>query len=69
MTMDTGKKLGMKMTMVIVVVLSHSVSSPPLLAQGASKTAILPPTQPWHGKSESLVVSADNEWITRGETS
>jgi hypothetical protein len=54
---------------VIVVVLSHSVSSPPLLAQGASKTAILPPTQPWHGKSESLVVAADNEWITRGETS
>ena len=31
--------------------------------------AILPPTIPWHGASESLMLSTDNEWATPFEQS
>lgn len=40
----------------------------PALAQPASQWSdILPPPLPWHGKSERLVVRADDPWITPSE--
>ena len=44
-----------------------------LLAVGAALAAapwesdFLPPALPWHGKSEKLIVKADDPWITPSE--
>lgn len=43
--------------------------APPASAGTAAETAILPPTQAWDGKSRTLVVPADDPWITPAEAS
>ena len=53
---------------VLLVVLAESVASTPVTADVFSDTkALLPPVQKWSGKSESLVVSANDPWITPAE--
>ncbi|MDR8525985.1 M14 family metallopeptidase [Shewanella fidelis] len=39
-------------------------ANPPQLANTFVNDAILPPIQPWHGNSESLIVAADEQWAT-----
>ena len=43
--------------------------SPALLAAAPGGWAVLPPEIPWNGRSRSLVVAADEEWITPAERS
>ena len=53
---------------VLLVVLAESVASTPATADIFSDTeALLPPAQKWSGKSESLVVPANDPWITPAE--
>jgi murein tripeptide amidase MpaA len=53
---------------VLLVVLAESVASTPATADVFSDTeALLPPAQKWSGKSESLVVPANDPWITPAE--
>ncbi|WP_028767573.1 M14 family metallopeptidase [Shewanella fidelis] len=39
-------------------------ANPPQLAKTFVNDAILPPILPWHGNSESLIVTADEQWAT-----
>ncbi len=48
------------------VVAATSVS-PPRAYEEAARTSVLPPIQPWDGASRSLVVAADDPWITPSE--
>jgi len=53
---------------VLLVVLAELVASIPATADVFSDTeALLPPAQKWSGKSESLVVPANDPWITPAE--
>ena len=53
---------------VLLVVLAGPVASTPATADVFSDTeALLPPAQKWSGKSESLVVPANDPWITPAE--
>ena len=52
----------------LLVVLAAPVASTPVTADVFSDTeALLPPVQKWSGKSESLVVPANDPWITPAE--
>jgi len=53
---------------VLLVLLAGTVSSTPASADVFSDTeALLPPAQKWSGKSESLMVSANDPWVTPSE--
>ncbi len=53
---------------VFLVVLAGPISSTQVAADiFADNEALLPPTQKWSGKSEALMVSEDDPWITPAE--
>ncbi len=55
-------RLGM---LIFATILSGAVA--PAVAGSAAEEMILPPELPWDGKSRSLMVSADDPWITPSE--
>jgi hypothetical protein len=50
-------------------VLLSSCVSPEMVSSQASKQAVLPPELKWNGKSQSLIVSKNDPWITPAEQS
>jgi len=64
----------MKPWFIALVFLTLANTSPLLLASGSEDIfsdteSLLPPVQKWTGKSESLLVTADDPWITPAERS
>ncbi|MFN0149238.1 MAG: M14 family metallopeptidase [bacterium] len=54
---------------IVVILAPHVGRVAEARAANAAEEAILPPALPWEGRSRSLVVAADDEWVTPSETS